>query len=232
MNRFGYSRRAALIAIGAVGWTLLGNIGLAWTAEPATVATLSAPRLVVLGDSISAEYGLARDRGWVKLLGDRLHSERFDYSVVNASISGETTSGGRTRLPEILARTRPAIVIVELGGNDGLRGLSLAATEDNLAAIVRAAQNAGAKVLLVGMQLPPNYGKAYTERFANLFAVLAKRYRTALVPFFFEGFADKLEFFQADRIHPTEAAQGKLLDVVWPKLRPLLSDARGGARKS
>ena len=221
----------ALIAIGTVGWALLGNIGLARTAESAPVATLSTPRLVVLGDSISAEYGLARDRGWVKLLADRLLDEHLNYSVVNASISGETTSGGRVRLPELLARTKPAIVLVELGGNDGLRGLSLAATEDNLAAIIQAAQKAGAKVLLVGMQLPPNYGKAYTERFANLFAVLAKRYRAALVPFFFEGFADKLDFFQADRIHPTEAAQGRLLENIWPKLRPLLSDVRSRAGK-
>lgn len=181
--------------------------------------------LVVLGDSISAEYGLARDRGWVKLLADRLTRERIDYSVVNASISGETTSGGRSRLPEILARTKPAIVVIELGGNDGLRGLSLAATEDNLAAMIRAAQAAGARVLIVGMQLPPNYGRAYTDRFAVLFETLAKRYRTELVPFFFAGFADRFDLFQPDRIHPTEAAQARLLDNVWPALQPLLRHA-------
>ena len=178
--------------------------------------------LVVLGDSISAEYGLARDRGWVKLLADRLTRERFDYNVVNASISGETTSGGRARLPEILARTKPAIMLIELGGNDGLRGLSLASTEDNLAAMIRSAQATGARVLIVGMQLPPNYGRAYTDRFAALFETLAKRYRTALVPFFFAGFAEHFELFQPDRIHPTEAAQPRLLENVWPALQPLL----------
>ena len=178
--------------------------------------------LLVLGDSISAEYGLARDHGWVKLLADRLARERFDYSVVNASISGETTSGGRSRLSEILARTKPAIVVIELGANDGLRGLSLVATEDNLAAMIRSAQAAGARVLIVGMQLPPNYGRAYTDRFAALFETLAKRYRTRLVPFFFAGFADRFELFQPDRIHPSEAAQLRLLDNVWPALLPLL----------
>ena len=178
--------------------------------------------LLVLGDSISAEYGLKRDSGWVKLLDARLRGDGFTYRVVNASITGETTSGGLSRIDELLARLHPSVVIVELGGNDGLRGLSLSTTEQNLAGIVTRSTKAGAAVLLIGMQLPPNYGKAYTDRFAAIYAQLSKRYKTALTPFFFSGFADRYELFQSDRIHPTEAAQTRLLDNVWPALRPLL----------
>ena len=178
--------------------------------------------LLVLGDSISAEYGLKRDSGWVKLLDARLRNEGLAYDIVNSSISGETTSGGLSRIDELLSRLHPAIVIVELGGNDGLRGLALATTEQNLAAIVTRSGKAGAAVLLIGMQLPPNYGKAYTDRFAAIYAQVSKRYKTALTPFFFAGFADRYELFQSDRIHPTGAAQVRLLDNVWPALRPLL----------
>ncbi len=181
-----------------------------------------APVLLVLGDSISAEYGLPRDTGWVRLLDARLREQRYRYEVVNASISGETTSGGAARIDELLRRLRPRIVIVELGGNDGLRGLQLPATQQNLETIVTHSQKAGAAVLLVGMQLPPNYGRAYVDRFAALFPALSKKYRTALVPFLFDGFADRFELFQPDRIHPTQAAQPRLLDNVWPALAPLL----------
>jgi acyl-CoA thioesterase-1 len=191
-------------------------------AESSPGATSGKPIILILGDSISAEYGLPRDSGWVKLLEARLHDERYDYALVNASISGETTSGGLARIDELLQRVKPAIVIVELGGNDALRGLSLAITQQNLEAIVTRSQAARASVLLVGMQIPPNYGKAYADRFAAIYTSTAQRKKTALTPFFFAGFAARLELFQPDRIHPTEAAQVRLLDNVWPDLKPLL----------
>ena len=200
---------------------IMVGIGMPSTSRAAQSSI--APTLLVLGDSISAEYGLSRDSGWVKLLDIRLRKEGLGYGVVNASISGETTSGGLSRIDELLSRVHPAIVIVELGGNDGLRGLSLSSTEQNLGAIITRSEKAGAAVLLIGMQLPPNYGKAYTDRFAAIFATASKRYKTALTPFFFSGFADRYDLFQADRIHPTEAAQVRLLDNVWPTLRPLLT---------
>lgn len=215
--RFPFSRRRAL----HVALALLATIPFG-TASTPVAAQSSPPRLLVLGDSISAEYGLKRDAGWVKLLEARLRAQGYAYDVVNASISGETTSGGLARIDELLKRLKPTVVVVELGGNDGLRGLQMPATEQNLDAIVTRSQQAGARVLLVGMQLPPNYGKAYGERFAALFPALAKRHQTALVPFFFEGFGDRFELFQPDRIHPTEAAQARLLDNVWPALTPLL----------
>jgi acyl-CoA thioesterase-1 len=178
--------------------------------------------ILVLGDSLSAAYGIAAARGWVALLGERVARERPDYRVVNASISGETSAGGRARIAGALARHRPAVVIVELGGNDGLRGLTPAQMKDNLAAIVSSAQQAGARVLLVGMKVPPNYGPEYAERFERVFAEVQKRYRTALVPFLLEGFAERPELFQSDGIHPTEQAQPLILERVWPALAPLL----------
>jgi acyl-CoA thioesterase-1 len=180
------------------------------------------PVLLVVGDSISAEYGLSRDTGWVKLLDARLRERHYDYEIVNASISGETTSGGLSRIDELVTRLKPAIVIVELGGNDALRGLSLDTSQKNLEAIVTRSQRAHAAVLLVGMQVPPNYGKPYGDRFAAMYTATAQRYKTALTPFFFAGFADRFELFQADRIHPSAEAQGRLLDNVWPDLQPLL----------
>lgn len=200
---------------------LFGTVSTAGAA-PSSGTAASGGTLLVLGDSISAEYGIQRDSGWVKLMEARLREQRFDYTVVNASISGETTSGGLARIDELLKRTRPTTVIVELGGNDALRGLPLASTEQNLGSIVKRSQAAGASVLLVGMQIPPNYGKAYADRFASVFTSTAKRYQTAFTPFFFEGFADRYEMFQPDRIHPTVAAQARLLDNVWPDLVPLL----------
>ena len=160
--------------------------------------------------------------GWVALLEERLKREHADYSVANASISGETTAGGLVRFNKALEQHRPAIVILELGANDGLRGLPMAAMKKNLSAMIMKSQKAGAKVLLVGVRLPPNYGEAYTKAFAQTYADLAKQYRTALVPFLFEGFGDNGEMFQPDRIHPTVAAQEKMLDNVWPYLAPLL----------
>lgn len=183
----------------------------------------SAPKTVlVLGDSLSAEYGLSRGSGWVALLEQKLKAEKIDAAVVNASISGETTSGGRVRLPALLAQYKPTLVIIELGANDGLRGLPVAAMKQNLGAIIEQSQKAGAKVLLVGMHLPPNYGPAYTKAFERAFADLAKSHHTALLPFLLEGFGEKSEFFQPDRIHPTERAQPAVLANVWRALAPLL----------
>jgi acyl-CoA thioesterase-1 len=178
--------------------------------------------ILVFGDSLSAEYGLPRDKGWVKLLADRLAKEAPQYSVVNASISGETTSGGRTRLPKLLLQHRPSVVVLQLGANDGLRGLSLASMRENLAAMIEASRGAGARVLLVGMRIPPNYGSDYASRFAGIYAQLAREDKATLVPFLLDGFADDLDFFQADRIHPNERAQPRMLDTVWPQLAPLL----------
>ncbi len=177
---------------------------------------------MVLGDSLSAAYGIARSRGWVALLAERLQRERLDYIVVNASISGDTSSGGRARMRKTLEQHRPSIVILELGANDGLRGLPVAQMKSNLASIVEQAQAAGARVVVVGMKLPPNYGPDYTRAFEAAFGEIAKRYKAALVPFLLEDFAEKPELFQADRIHPTEAAQPLMLERVWKALRPLL----------
>jgi acyl-CoA thioesterase I len=178
--------------------------------------------ILVYGDSLSAAYGIAEKRGWVALLGERLKRERPDYSVVNASISGETSSGGLGRMAQTLARHKPAVLVLELGANDGLRGLPVAQMKQNLSAMIRQAQKAGARVLLVGMRVPPNYGPEYTREFAAAFAGLARQHRTALVPFLFEGMGENLALFQPDRIHPSEAAQPLLLDNVWKGLGPLL----------
>jgi len=178
--------------------------------------------ILVFGDSISAAYGMAQNRGWVALLGERLKRERPDYSVVNASVSGETTSGGLARIEAALAKHKPALVIIELGGNDGLRGLPVAEMKKNLAAIIERAQKAGARVLLLGMQMPPNYGPHYTQAFAAAFDELAKRYRTPLVPSLLEGFGENYALFQPDRIHPTEEAQPLMVERVWKTLQPML----------
>lgn len=178
--------------------------------------------ILVYGDSLSAAYGLAEKRGWVALLAERIERERSDYSVVNASISGETTSGGLSRLPKALAQHRPAVLVLELGANDGLRGLPVAEMKKNLSAMIQQAQKAGARVLLVGMRMPPNYGSEYTREFESAFAELARRHKTALVPFLLDGMGEDFAKFQPDRIHPTEAAQPILLDNVWKGLRPLL----------
>ena len=183
------------------------------------------PRLLVLGDSLSAEYGLARGTGWVALLEQRLARDKLNWQVVNASISGETTSGGRSRLAALLKEHRPRVVLIELGGNDALRGLPLAMTQTNLTEMVRAAKAAGAQVLVAGMAVPPNYGRAYGEQFLALFASVAKAEGTALVPFFLAGVADGPDadsLFQPDRIHPKAEAHPRMLANVWPVLRPLL----------
>lgn len=201
---------------------LAGPVGLGLFA-PARAA--QARTLLVVGDSLSAEYGLRRGSGWVALLEQRLLEQKSEARVVNASISGDTTSGGRSRLPSLLGQHQPTHVIIELGGNDALRGLPLSMTQQNLAAMADAARQAGARVTLVGMQVPPNYGSSYAGQFEKLFGEVARSTGSALVPFLLAGVADgpkAAEFFQADRIHPNESAQPTMLDNVWPVLQPQL----------
>jgi len=186
----------------------------------------AARTILVFGDSLSAGYGLPAGSGWVSLLEQRLRRDRLAYTIVNASISGETTLGGRNRIADALAEHKPAVVIVQLGGNDGLRGNSIEETRRNLIAIVGASRKAGAKVLLVGMRIPPNYGKVYTRRFEALFAEVARQQNASLVPFMLQGFADKPEWFQSDGIHPAVEAQPRILDNIYRRLRALLTTQR------
>lgn len=178
--------------------------------------------ILVYGDSLSAAYGLSQDAGWATLLQAKLKREGLDYTVVNASISGETSSGGAARIGEALKAHRPKLVIVALGANDGLRGLPLAQMRANLAKIVRASQKGKSRVLLVGMRLPPNYGASYTRQFEQVYADVAREFKTAFAPFLLEGMAERRELFQSDNIHPTAAAQPVLLDNVWKALAPML----------
>ncbi len=189
------------------------------------VQATAANTILIVGDSLSAEYGLRRGTGWVSLLEKQLVAEKKAEKVVNASISGDTTSGGRSRLGALLNTHKPSIVVIELGGNDALRGLPLDMTQSNLTAMTQAAKKAGAKVLLLGMQVPPNYGGAYGATFSGLFAKVAQAEKVALMPFFLAGVADVPDVagqFQADRIHPNEQAQPKMLANVWPELKKLL----------
>ena len=189
----------------------------------ASASAYSAPKTVlVLGDSLSAEYGLARGAGWVALLAQKLKAEKIDAAVVNASISGETTSGGRTRLPALLRQHHPDIVVIELGANDGLRGLPVAAAEANLRAMIEAARRSPARVLLVGMRMPPNYGRAYTERFVGMYGKLAGENKVPLVPFMLAGVAEQPALFQADRLHPSAAAHPTILANIWPQFAALI----------
>ncbi len=190
------------------------------------LAAARSQRILVVGDSLSAEYGLVRGSGWVALLDQRLAHDRINAAVVNASISGDTTSGGIARLPALLREHRPDIVVLELGGNDALRGLPLTMTRSNLVEMAKLSKDAHAKVVIVGMQLPPNYGRAYGERFAGLFAEVARSEGAALVPFMLKGVADIPQaeaMFQADRIHPLATAHPTILANVWPVLEPLLT---------
>lgn len=206
-------RRLPVGALALAAWLLFGG---------ATSAHSAPKTVLVLGDSLSAEYGLSHGSGWVPLLEQRLQAQRIEAIVVNASVSGETTSGGLARLPALLARHRPDVVVVELGANDGLRGLPLPAAEANLRAIGKQARQSGAQVLLLGMRLPPNYGRAYGERFFSLFGKLAQEFKAPLVPFMLEGMADQAALFQSDRLHPTAQAQPIILDNIWPHLLPML----------
>jgi acyl-CoA thioesterase I len=201
-------------------WTI-GAVAV--LAVAASGSAYSAPKTVlVVGDSLSAEYGLARGTGWVALLEQRMKAEKIDANVVNASISGETTSGGRTRLPTLLRQHRPDVVVLELGANDGLRGLPVTAAEDNLRTMIQLAQQNRAKVLLVGMRMPPNYGRAYTERFAGMYKELAGTYKVPLVPFMLDGVAQDPANFQADRMHPLATAHPTILNNIWPQFAPLV----------
>ena len=211
-------RSAALLAWGL--GTAAGAAAQAQTPPPRTK-----PVVLVVGDSLSAEYGLQRGSGWVALLEPRLARETVDAAVVNASVSGDTTSGGRSRLPALLKQHQPSVVVIELGANDALRGLPLDMTERNLLAMGEAARAAGAQVLLLGMRLPPNYGRAYGEDFAGRYRRVADQLKAKLVPFFLKGVGDAEDptpLFQADRIHPREAAQPIMLDNVWPVLTTML----------
>ena len=187
----------------------------------AAPAAQAARTILVFGDSLSAGYGIRQDDAWPALLAQRLQQKRLDYNVVNASISGETSSGGRTRLPAALDKHSPAIVIIALGANDGLRGLPIATLRDNLTTMTANAQQKKARVLIVGQRLPPNYG-AYAQQFDKVFGEVAKARKAALVDFLLDGIADQPRFFQADNLHPTREAQPRLLDNVWPGLEPLL----------
>lgn len=183
----------------------------------------SAPKtLLVVGDSLSAEYGLARGSGWVALLEKKLQASSSDVRIVNASVSGETTSGGRTRLPALLTRHKPDIVVIELGANDGLRGLPVAAADANLRAMVAAARKADARVLLVGMRIPPNYGRDYSEKFFAMFGRISRDEKVPLAPFMLDGVAEKADLFQADRLHPLASAHPVILANIWPSLQPML----------
>jgi acyl-CoA thioesterase-1 len=198
-------------------WFLSAGLALMCMAQNAAAGTV-----LIVGDSISAGFGLDTRKGWVALLEQRLKQEGFDDKVVNASISGDTSAGGLARLPAALAAHKPEVVVIELGGNDGLRGQPPAQLKQNLASMIQASQDSGAKVLLLGMQIPPNYGKRYVDAFAKVFGEVAEEKKVPLVPFFLEGVGGHPDLMQADSLHPAVAAQGKLLENVWPTLKPLL----------
>ena len=198
-------------------WRITAVVTLLLWAQGAVAGTL-----LVLGDSISAAFGLDTRQGWVSLLEQRLAAEGFDYQVVNASVSGDTSAGGLARLPTLLAEHRPQLVIVELGGNDGLRGQPPAQLQQNLAAIIQGARASGARVLLLGMQLPPNYGARYNALFSQVYADVAGAAQVPLLGFFLDGVGDVPALMQGDGIHPNAAAQPRLLDNLWPQLKPLL----------
>lgn len=225
MTRIGIGlarRRMALALAGALGAAAVGLAGIPAMAAPPKTPQAS---ILIMGDSLSAEYGLPRGTGWVALLEARLKAQHTPAQVLNASISGETTSGGRTRLAALLNQHKPSHVVIELGANDALRGLPLKASQDNLLAMIDASQQLGAKVVLVGMMVPPNYGRRYTEDFGKMFETLAREQHTALVPFLLKGVADRpdaRDWFQADGIHPLPKGHPIMLEQVWAALKPLL----------
>jgi acyl-CoA thioesterase-1 len=192
-------------------------------ALPAMAKQISPQTIVVFGDSLSAAYGIPQHEGWVALLQQRLHQQKLNYDVVNASISGETTSGGLSRFANMLKLQKPNIVLIELGGNDGLRGLSAVETHNNLEAMIQQAQKNKAKVLLIGMKIPPNYGLKYSQQFSDNYQALAKKHSAVLVPFLLEGVAGNPDLIQADGLHPTAVAQTKILENVWPVLTKMLN---------
>lgn len=223
-GRYAASSRPVQCAIGLLLWVVAAIPSLHAAPLQAALARKAAPdaTVLVMGDSLSAGYGMPASQGWVALLDERLEKQHPGWDVVNASISGETTAGGRARIVDALARHRPQVVVVALGANDGLRGLPTAQAATNLAYMIGAAHGAGAKVLLVGMQMPPNLGAAYADAFAGNYSTLASRFDVALLPFLLEPIALDREAFQADNLHPVAAAQPRLLDHVWAALEPLL----------
>lgn len=198
-------------------WFLSAGLALMCMVQNAAAGTV-----LIVGDSISAAFGLDTRQGWVSLLEQRLKAEGFDDKVVNASISGDTSAGGLVRLPTLLAAHKPEVVVLELGGNDGLRGQPPTQLQQNLAAMIESSRASGAKVILLGMQLPPNYGRRYTEAFAKVYTTLAEEKKVPLVPFFLKDVGGVPGMMQGDGLHPSVAAQGKLLENVWPTLKPLL----------
>lgn len=222
------------ISIGTVFSRQRSMIFLFWLVSCLAItlpASASDDTILVMGDSLSAAYGVETDTAWVNLLRNRLDDQDQDgWQVINASISGETTDGGARRLPDLLDKHQPEIVIIELGGNDGLRGFQPPVIRDNLSAMIEASQDVGARVLLVGMQIPPNYGPRYTRLFAEMYQELSDQYDTALVPFFLDGIYNGDGLMQSDGIHPTGDAQPKLLDNVWPHLEPLLQETASASR--
>ncbi|MGV8917133.1 MAG: arylesterase [Pseudomonas sp.] len=198
-------------------WLLSAGLGLLLLSQEAAAGTV-----LIVGDSISAAFGLDTRLGWVSLLQQRLKKEGFADKVVNASISGDTSAGGHARLPALLAEHKPEVVVLELGGNDGLRGQQLTDMQQNLSAMIDSSRAAGAKVLLLGMRLPPNYGERYNKAFSGVYGFLAEQKKVPLVPFFLEGIGGHPDLMQADGLHPAVAAQDKLLENVWPTLKPLL----------
>jgi len=195
------------------------HVAAAWLMVAAAASAHSAPKTVlVLGDSLSAEYGLARGTGWVALAEKKVKDQKLDAEIVNASVSGETTSGGRSRLPALLTKHKPALVVIELGANDGLRGLPVAAAQANLKAMADTAGKSGAKVILVGMRIPPNYGRDYSDKFYAMYGTLSRELKAPLVPFMLDGVAEKTEMFQPDRLHPLAEAHPTILNNIWPVL--------------
>ncbi|GKS69276.1 acyl-CoA thioesterase-1 [Nitrosomonas sp. PY1] len=193
------------------------------------IAKATPTTILVYGDSLSASFGIPIETGWVSLLAQRLKDQYTHYQVVNASISGETTLGGLNRIDQALAAHNPGIIIIELGANDGLRGTSIQTLYENLAAMIQKSQKNNTRILLVGMQLPPNYGMSYTQKFKETFIRLAKDYQIQLIPFLFEGFAGSPDFFLADRLHPNEIAQPKILETIWQGLEPMLKNHSSSA---
>ena len=202
----------------------MGHAATTPSDERLTNAAASEQKVLIFGDSLSAEYGLPRGSGWVHRIEERLGKRKTAYQIRNASISGDTTINGLNRLPAVLDESNPDIVILQLGANDGLRGLPISQMRDNLRAMIEMSQEAGAKVLLVGQQVPPNYGQRYSREFHDVYAEVAKETDVALVPFMLEGIALDAGMFQADGLHPTVEAQARIADVIWPHLVPLLSD--------
>ena len=205
-----------------MGWEKSGMRSILFAVLLCGGTALAAPTILVYGDSLSAAYGIPQNEGWVALLVERLKQGKSNYTVVNASISGETSAGGAARIGAVLAKTRPAIVIVELGANDGLRGLPIAQMKANLAAIVQAAKRQGARVIVIGMLLPPNYGALYVKEFRAAFRDVARDERVSSVPLLFEGVPDKREMFQADNLHPSAEAQPIMMENVWRRLAAMV----------